>query len=569
MKGKLLLSFAVMVLITLGLSFYSFITIYRMNSATDQLNHVWIAGLDLVHTLNTGFTDYRGKQYRYIMLADDSNRTSTRIEMEDIKRSMDKAFGDYMKTIILEEDRKLIQVVRTEWENYLKIDERLVNIVKSGRVSEAENLMTGEALNQYKKLISVAMEGVRYNQNNAKIEHEKIEKFYIVTSRVLMISNLAAVIVSILIAFLLGSAIVSRISLIKELLGRTSHFNLVFDQGISDKIHKDKAQDELIDIMNSTVLMRAELANIVGSIKEDSIKVSTNSDSLSYTISESSQALEGIAKATDEIAQGSTDLARNVQSSAEMLEALAKEIESVVQSSDAMKQYVDRTVTVNNAGMQHIKELKSAVSDNVIVAREVGEQVGKLSSRSEAIGNIADTIKSIAAQINLLSLNAAIEAARAGEYGKGFAVVAEEIRKLANETSLSTKEIEGIVGEVKREITATNLKMVQAEKVIEQTNSASLSTQAAFKEIESAISEVIDKINKMTLSIKNIGNDKDAVVIAMADISAITEETASTTEEISASIQQQTASFEQINEASLELKKIAKTLDGLVGRFKI
>jgi len=89
--------------------------------------------------------------------------------------------------------------------------------------------------------------------------------------------------------------------------------------------------------------------------------------------------------------------------------------------------------------------LDGSTRENALRIREIGEIIRKTGRRAEEIGQASQMIRRIADQTNLLALNAAIEAARAGEAGQGFAVVAEEIRKLAEETSVFTGEITGTI----------------------------------------------------------------------------------------------------------------------------
>ena len=204
----------------------------------------------------------------------------------------------------------------------------------------------------------------------------------------------------------------------------------------------------------------------------------------------------------------------------------------------------------------------SSITNNVLTAAETLEE------KANSVTSIVSTIGSIAEQTNLLALNAAIEAARAGDQGKGFAVVAEEVRKLAESSAMSAKEVYLNVQAMQDAVKQTIIHINDARDRIEKQEDIVNKTDISFNKILEKISSIMEHTKEAGERMNEVTDQVGSLNSSIQNISAIAEETAASTEEALASTEEQTNSIDNVNNMVIEVNKLASDLKGVVNSFK-
>jgi len=219
--------------------------------------------------------------------------------------------------------------------------------------------------------------------------------------------------------------------------------------------------------------------------------------------------------------------------------------------------------------LDSIGELDQKSKETNGIIRIIVGNIQELSERSNSIGGIVKVINGIADQTNLLALNAAIEAARAGEMGRGFAVVADEVRKLAEQSMKATREIGGIVVETQKQTRATADLAEKTGDILHIQDIAMEKAIRAFNDISGSMDQLVGQVHVIMNDVDQMDHVKSETLLAIQNISAVSQETAASTEEVMASSDLQMHNIGNVAEYAARLGADAEALQMAISQFKV
>lgn len=554
-RSKLLFAFSIVILLVIGLGIYNFISVKVVNSNTKDIVNkelqLLIANKELETTMANRISTARG----YTLEGDKTYRnrfkayTERGIQYEKIAREIgvSKEFDDLIADTV-------------KWRTAVEND--VFNVYDAG-----DKELAIENLKKLNPFVREIMDG--YNQlaqaSEVSINQKGEEVIASGQSSAVVVSIVAilVIILSIIVAFITASIITQPIKIVME------RMNLIAQGDLSQAPLVTKSVDEVGKLVAATNEMSHNTRALLNEINNVSESVTSQSEELTQSSSEVNAAAHQIAITMQELAAGIEGEALSATNLASVMESFSSKVEEANEKGDHIELSSNEVLSKASEGSRLMEMSTEQMVKIDHIVQEAVRKIQGLDAQSQEISKLVVVIKDIAAQTNLLALNAAIEAARAGEQGKGFAVVAEEVKKLAEQASLSVTDITSIVDSIQNETSMVSTSLLEGYTEVELGTTQIKSTGKTLNEINQSVLAMVRNITIISSNLSDIAANSQEMSSSIEEIAAISEQSAAGVEQTSASSQQTSSSMEEVAGSSAQLSKLAEDLNGLVHRFKL
>ena len=309
------------------------------------------------------------------------------------------------------------------------------------------------------------------------------------------------------------------------------------------------------DLSTPVVVKKGDTRSVLAAIAD----MQDHLRALIERVRESAGALSGQATA---LSSSSVQIAASSDQQTEAASSMASSIEQMTASIGQVAEHSNEALSISrasgdlsNRGNEVVQSAAAEMEQIAASAQSMTEIIETLGTQSTQISRIVHVIQEIANQTNLLALNAAIEAARAGEQGRGFSVVAEEVRKLAERTTDSTREIAGMIKAIQD---GTGQAVRHMETWSERASNGMSKARGAgecMRDVKTRAGEVLSVVNEISHALSEQSSASNQIAQAVEQIARMSQENATAVGSVASSAQR--------------LEEMAHMLESVVAGFRL
>jgi len=516
-------------------------------------------GIDLANA-----SDYlTNEARRYAVFGEKEHFDNYWREVNETK-TRDKVVARLTELNAPQEELDLITEAKQNSDALIAIEDAAMKAVEQNDLERARVLMFDDNYDQKKSIIMKPIAEFQHKMNSRAEAEANLAK-----QRTSLYLTGLIVIVALVSITLLGTVLVLFKKIRPLTLVAKRMEELSANEGDLTARITVESKDEVGQLAKGFNGFLDNLQHMIKMVNTAVFQVAASAEELTANAEQTSKATEEIAHTIQEVANGTDQQSMSVKHGSAAIDHMASGVRHITMHADDVSALVRNATEVAVEGNRSIRQAVEQMNAISNAIDGIAGVIKGLGERSHEIGQIIEAITTIAAQTNLLALNAAIEAARAGEHGKGFAVVADEVRKLAEQSSHSAQQIAHLITAIQGETSKAVIAMESGTQEVASGISVVNDAGAAFDRIHHSVSEVATKIVHVSAESKQVAVQTERVVEAIRLIQSIAEVSAVGTQNASAASQEQLASMEEISASASTLAKMAEELQELVGKFKV